>query len=195
MKNGVASAKASASVEMSSMANMQKANMQMASLASRFGAWIYEGIILFGLIWFCDYAFDALTQSKHALMLRHARMVFLFLVLGLYFVYFWHKGQTLPMKTWKIRLRNRAGQAASWGQCALRYVLSWLWFLPPLLALYFVPRPSSTFAVLALLLPLAWVLLYLLLTRLLPQGQYLHDVLAGTRLERYAPDKPHRGLV
>jgi uncharacterized RDD family membrane protein YckC len=172
---------------------------QVASLPARFGAWIYEGIILFGLVWFADYAFDALTQSKHALMLRHARMVFLFVLLGVYFVYFWRQGQTLPMKTWKIRLRNnksnRAGQAATWGQCALRYVLSWLWFLPPLTLLYFVPRPSSTFAILALLLPVAWVLFYLLLTRFLPQGQYLHDVLAGTVLERYAPEKPHRGLV
>jgi uncharacterized RDD family membrane protein YckC len=132
-------------------------------------------------------------------MLRHARMVFLFVLLGVYFVYFWRQGQTLPMKTWKIRLRNnksnRAGQAATWGQCALRYVLSWLWFLPPLTLLYFVPRPSSTFAILALLLPVAWVLFYLLLSRFLPQGQYLHDVLAGTVLERYAPEKPHRGLV
>lgn len=175
--------------------HMAAADFVPAPLAARFGAWIYEGIILFGLIWFADYAFDALTQSKHALMLRHARMVFLFLVLALYFVYFWRKGQTLPMKTWKIRLRDKAGQAASWGQCALRYALSWLWFLPPLALLYFVPRPSSTFAILALLLPVAWVLFYLLLSRFLPQGQYLHDVLAGTVLERYAPEKPHRGLV
>lgn len=166
-----------------------------ASLVARLGAWIYEGIILFGLIWFCDYAFDALTQSKHALMLRHARMVFLFLVLGLYFVYFWRQGQTLPMKTWKIRLRNKAGQAASWGQCVLRYVLAWLWFLPPLALLSLVPRPSSTFAVWALLLPVAWFLIYLLLSRVLPRGQFLHDVLAGTVLERYTPEKPPRGLV
>ena len=174
---------------------MGTAPIELASLAARFGTWIYEGIILFGLIWFADYAFDALTQSKHALMLRHTRMVFLFLVLGLYFVYFWRKGQTLPMKTWKIRLRTRAGQAASWGQCVLRYALSWLWFLPPLALLYFVPRPSSTFAVLVFMLPLAWILTYLLLSRVLPRGQFLHDALAGTVLERYAPEKPQRGLV
>jgi len=166
-----------------------------ASLGSRFGAWVYEGIILFGLIWFSDYAFDTLTQSRHALMLRHARMVFLFLVIGLYFVYFWRKGQTLPMKTWKIRLRNKAGQAASLAQCALRYVLAWLWFLPPLAVLALLPRPSSTFAVLAFVLPIAWIGVYLWIARVLPQGQYLHDVLAGTVLERYAPEKPHRGLV
>ncbi len=170
-------------------------NGQPASLGARLGAWVYEGIILFGLIWFADYAFDALTQSTHALMLRHARMAFLFVLLGVYFVYFGHKGQTLPMKTWKLRLRSKTGDQPSWARCIWRYVLSWLWFLPPLIALYFVARPSSTFAVLALLLPLAWVLFYLLLTRLLPQGQFLHDVLAGTRLERYALDKPHRGLV
>ena len=166
-----------------------------ASLVSRFGAWIYEGIILFGLVWFADYAFDALTQSTHALMLRHARMGFLFVLLGVYFVYFWRQGQTLPMKTWKLRLRSKGGAQASWGQCALRYALAWLWFLPPLLALAAVPRPSSTFAVLVFVLPLAWILTYLLLSRVLPRGQFLHDVLAGTVLERYAPEKPHRGLV
>ena len=158
---------------------------EAASLAARFGAWIYEGIILFGLIWFSDYAFDALTQSKHALVLRHARMVFLFLVLGLYFVYFWHKGQTLPMKTWKIRLRSnnshRAGQAASWGQCVLRYVLSWLWFLPPLAAI----APFSLSGGESAVIVLGWVAVWALLSRFHPTRQFWHDALAGTRLVHY----------
>ena len=66
---------------------------------------LYESILLFGVIFAADFAFDILTQSRHALMLRHIRELWLFLVIGLYFVFFWHRsGQTLAMKTSRIRV-------------------------------------------------------------------------------------------
>lgn len=168
-----------------------------ASLAARMGAWAYEGILLFGLLWFAVYAFDALTQSTHALMLRPLRMAYVFIIAGIYFSYFWARGQTLPMKTWKFRLRTQHGQPVSLGRAAWRYTLSWLWFLPPLLALQFLPlpRPSPSFAAAAALLPALWLLFYMALSLVLPQRQFLHDVLAQTRLERYTPAQPQRGLV
>jgi uncharacterized RDD family membrane protein YckC len=65
---------------------------------------------------------------------RHALQAFLFVVFGMYFTWFWAKGQTLAMKTWNIRVVDRAGRPLTQRRALLRYALSWLWFLPPLAA-------------------------------------------------------------
>lgn len=101
--------------------------LQSATLWRRFMSMAYEAVLLFGVVFVAAYLFDTLTQSKHALKLRHARQAWLFLVLGVYFVWFWaHGGQTLAMKTWRIRLEeDSARKPVSWGKAVLRYVLSW----------------------------------------------------------------------
>ncbi|MCL4185696.1 MAG: RDD family protein, partial [Burkholderiaceae bacterium] len=75
----------------------------------------YESIILFGVIWFADYAFSALTQFRgHPGALRTAFQLFTLGVLGLYFVYFWSNGRrSLPMKTLALQLQARDGGAVS----------------------------------------------------------------------------------
>ena len=91
----------------------------------RFACMMYEAVLLFGVVFLAGYLFDTLTQSKHALMLRHARQVWLFVVIGIYFVLCWRKnGQTLPMKTWNIRVMDRDGQPPSVSRLILRYVLA-----------------------------------------------------------------------
>ena len=51
------------------------------------------------------------TQQRHALVGALGLRVFLFLVLGVYFVWFWSRsGQTLAMQTWHIRLVTREGR-------------------------------------------------------------------------------------
>jgi uncharacterized RDD family membrane protein YckC len=60
---------------------------------------------------------------------RALLQVFLVLVAGCYFVPQWRAGQTLPMKTWRIRLVGLAGEPLPARQSLLRYalaVLSWL---------------------------------------------------------------------
>ena len=81
----------------------------------------------------------------------------LLLLLLLYFAWFWcNGGQTLAMKTWKIRLTTRTGQAVRPAVALLRYVLCWLSLI--LCGAGFL-----------------WALVD-------PDGQFLHDRLAGTRL-------------
>ena len=90
----------------------------------RFACMMYEGMLLFGVLFISDYLFDVLTQSRHALMYRHARQAWLFLVLGSYFVWFWtHGGQTLAMKTWHVRLVDISGKPVSRLRAAVRYCL------------------------------------------------------------------------
>ncbi|MCH6088536.1 RDD family protein, partial [Salmonella enterica] len=58
--------------------------------------------------------------------LRPLRQAWLFVAIGAYFVLCWRRrGQTLPMKTWNIRLVDRDGQTPSTPRLILRYVLAW----------------------------------------------------------------------
>ena len=103
-----------------------------------------------------------------------------FLVLGAYFSWFWsHGGQTVAMTTWHIRLLMKDGQPVPAARAALRYVLSWLWFLPALAWAYLTGARSGGAVALAVTIG---VLGYAMLSRLNPQRQYWHDLLCGTRL-------------
>ena len=147
-------------------------------LARRMACWLYEGMLMFGVVFIAGYLFSALTQQRHALEGRHALQAFLFVVFGIYFTWFWHKGQTLAQKTWLIRVVDSRGAPISQLRALVRYVLSWLWLLPPLAVSWLLGASGGESAVLVL----GWVLVYALLSRLHRQRQFLHDALAGTRL-------------
>ena len=92
---------------------------------------VYEAMLLFGVLFIAGYLFDTLTQSRHALTLRHARQAWLFVVLGVYFCFFWQRsGQTLAMKTWHIRLICPGRASVPLKNAVLRYLLAWMWFFP-----------------------------------------------------------------
>ena len=142
---------------------------------------IYEGVLLFGVVFIADYAFDTLTQSRHALMLRHSRQIWLFLVIGLYFMACWRRtGQTLPMKAWDIRLVDKTGAKPSIATLLFRYALMWV-------------IPTAVTAIIwAVTHLIGWPTLLMLsvaapFANLIPtwftQGQqFLHDRLVGTAL-------------
>jgi uncharacterized RDD family membrane protein YckC len=144
------------------------------SLRRRMACWLYEGTLLFGLVMLAGLVLRILTNNRHALQ------GLLFVVLGWYFVYFWSKGQTLPMKTWRIRIVTGQGQPLRWPRALLRYVLSWVWLLPPLALAALAPFKLPASAAAALLL--GWVAVWALLSRLQRQRQFWHDIWAGTRL-------------
>ncbi len=144
----------------------------------RMACWLYEGMLLFGVVFIAGYLFSTLSQTRHALENRHVQQAFLFIVLGIYFTWFWSKGQTLAMKTWHIRLVDTRGRPLTQARALRRYVLSWLWFLPPLAAIapFNLSGPESAVIV------LGWVAIWAVLSRFHPQRQFWHDALAGTRL-------------
>lgn len=157
------------------------------SLGRRMACWLYEGLLLFGVVFVAGYLFSTLSQSRHALDHRNALQAFVFVVLGIYFVWLWAHGQTLAMKTWHIRVSDRAGQSISQKQAALRYLLSWVWFWPPL-ALSWAAQLSS--AETLVIVP-GWVAIWAVLSRFHPQGQFWHDAWAGTRLIDTRPATTH----
>ena len=153
------------------------------SLRRRMACWIYEGLLLFGVLFLSGYLFSTLTQTRHALDNRHGMQAFLFLVLGVYFTWFGNKGQTLAMKTWRIRLVDAQGRPLTQQRALLRYLLSWIWFLPPLAFLSPFALTGAEVAVVTL----GWVCVWALCSRFHPQRQFWHDEWAGTRLVSSEP--------
>ncbi|MDD2845666.1 MAG: RDD family protein [Rhodoferax sp.] len=156
------------------------------SLLRRMACWLYEGMLLFGVVFIAGYLFGTLSQTKNAMDNRHALQAFLFVVFGIYFVWLWSKGQTLAMKTWHIRVLDRSGQPLSQSRALLRYLCSWLWFLPPLLASWFFELKGGE----AFVIFLGWVAIWAILSRFHPRRQFWHDALAGTQLVDTSPAKP-----
>lgn len=151
----------------------------------RFACMMYEAVLLFGVVFLAGYLLDTLTQSRNALELRAARQAWLFVAIGAYFVLCWRRrGQTLPMKTWNIRLVDRHGNTPSTGLLILRYILAWPLVLAgavvvwgaalatgwPSVDMFIVAAPFAIFI-------WSWFD---------PDGQFLHDRILGTRL-RNAP--------
>jgi len=153
------------------------------ALLPRMGSWVYEGLLLFGVVFIAGYLFGTLTQTRHAMNNRLGLQAFLFGVLGIYFVWFWRRGQTLAMKTWRIRVVDAHGGALTQQRAMLRYLLIWIWCVPPLLAAYAasltVAGTSATFVV--------WVAAWAALSHFHPLKQFWHDEWAGTRLVDYRP--------
>lgn len=145
--------------------------------------WTYEGMLMFGVVFLAGYLFSTLSQTRNAMDNRNALQAFLFVIFGIYFVFFWAKGQSLAMKTWNIRVVDNEGHRITQKRALLRYVYSWLWFLPPLMVGWLFDLPSSIGAVLAIF----WVVIWAVLARFHPQRQFWHDALAGTRLVSWKP--------
>lgn len=139
---------------------------------------------MFGVVFIAGYLFGTLSQTRNALDNRHALQAFLFIVFGIYFTWFWAKGQTLAQKTWHIRVVDCAGRSITQARALLRYVLSWVWFLPPLAA-----YSLGVSAIEVLVLTFGWVAIWAILSRFHPQRQFWHDALAGTRLVHFEPLK------
>lgn len=151
-----------------------------ASLRRRMAAFVYEGVLLFGVVVMAGYLYSTLTQQRHALQGRLGLQWFLFLVLGIYFVWFWtHGGQTVAMKAWRIRLQRSDQQPLTQWQALCRYVLSWMWFMPALSLAYGLHDVHG--ASISVLI-VGGVVIYAVLSQLLPGRQFLHDYLCKTQL-------------
>lgn len=161
--------------------------MTTPSLKRRMACWLYEGMLLFGvmvssgLVYFvAAYWVTGLAPGDMNVhpQLKSGLQASSFLVLGLYFIWMWRRGQTLAMKTWRIQIVDAAGQKISRKTAFKRYMASWLWFIPPLAissALGLTPV-ALTFLI------LGWITIWAVLSRFHPKGQFWHDAFAGTRL-------------
>ncbi|HWZ47668.1 MAG TPA: RDD family protein [Herbaspirillum sp.] len=150
-----------------------------APLKRRLFSMLYEAMLLFGVLFISAWIFSTLLQQRSAIYLRHGLELWLFVVLTCYFVWFWcHGGQTLAMKTWRLRLVTRDGGPIRPWRALARFLLAWLWFMPGLVIAWLVHAQAWLLVV----IPALNFLLWMLMIYIDPQRQFLHDRLAGTRI-------------
>jgi uncharacterized RDD family membrane protein YckC len=150
------------------------------SLVRRLAAFAYEGVLLFGVVMSAGYLYSTLTQQRDAVQGQTGLQCFLFVVMAIYFVWFWsHGGQTVAMKAWHLRVVTRDGRALGQARALLRYLASWIWFLPALAVAWLTGLHDPT---LVFVLVAVGIVAYALLALVHPQRQFWHDALCGTRL-------------
>ncbi len=169
------------------MTDVPTPELPAAPLKNRLFCMVYEGMLLFGVLFISGWLFSTLLQQRHALVLRDAQQVWQFLVLGAYFCWFWtHGGQTLAMKTWRVRVVGRDGRPLGWRRAIARYLLAWLWFLPGFAAAWLLGAQGW----MLMLVPLLNIVLWAAAVGLDADRQFLHDRIAGTRLVLAPAAKP-----
>ncbi|WP_322043019.1 RDD family protein [Paraburkholderia sp. J67] len=149
------------------------------SVRRRLAALLYESVLLFGVVFLAGLAFSLVLQQRNGYTHHRLMAVWIALIAGAYFVGFWrHGGQTLPMKTWRLRVVGPDGAPPAVSRAVLRYLAAWLWFLPPL-ALHPLLNLSVPHT---LVLAAIWFVLWAASARLSRERQFPHDRIAGTRI-------------
>ena len=158
------------------------------ALARRLAAFLYEGVLLFGVLGVTALVYGVAVHQTSGIEKRSGLMAVCFVVLGTYFIGLWTRaGQTLAMKTWHLRVLTERGQPLTPRRALARYLASYVWFLPPLALAGSLNLPDawSIFGVLA-----AWIVLYALSALLHPSRQFWHDTLCGTAIVTSRPTAP-----
>lgn len=128
------------------------------SVRRRLGAMLYESLLLFAVLTLGFMAPHMLLRGLAGVIAPPWAMWWhILLLLMLYCAWFWtHGGQTLALKTWKIRVVDVSGRPLRPAQAVFRYLLAW---------------PS----ILLFGIGIFWALLD-------PDRQFLHDRIAGSRV-------------
>jgi uncharacterized RDD family membrane protein YckC len=93
------------------------------SIKRRLASMVYESLLLFGIVFFAGLLFHLAIRTEMTAAIRHVFQLYLLVVIGVYFIWFWrHGGQTLAMKTWKLRLVDTRGAAISLRRAIARYL-------------------------------------------------------------------------
>ena len=136
-----------------------------SSLGRRLGAMLYESLVVSAILLAFFLFPQTILQGFGFHPAGRLQWLHVFLVLLAYFGWCWlHGGQTLPMKTWKLRVVDSAGGPLRPLQAVLRYMAAW-----PSLLLFGIG--------------IWWALFD-------REGQFLHDRIAGTRIVRVLDSAP-----
>lgn len=131
--------------------------LPLAGLARRLMSALYEALLLTAVILAGAFPFVLASQSLDPALARPLLQLYLLLLAAAYFIWQWLRGgQTLPMKTWRIRVVTREGAPLTLSHGIRRF----------LCALAGGALFGAGFL---------WAFVD-------PERQFLHDRLAGTRL-------------
>ena len=101
---------------------------------------LYETLLLVAVLFTSAFLFIAIARDATSPTIRLIFQIYLATVVAAYFLWYWlHGGQTLPMKTWRLRLVNVNGDPLTLKQACLRFIFAaigiavgisiiWAWF-------------------------------------------------------------------
>ena len=143
----------------------------------------YEAVLLCGIVFAVGYVLLALMQWSYPLppKARASLQAALFVVIGAYFVVSWTRsGQTLALKSWRLKVVDVDDRAPRHSRAIARYLLAWHLWLPGLTIAGIYPL-SAGWTLAALAVTFGLLVIPPLIDR---QRRLLHDLLTGTRVVR-----------
>ena len=157
---------------------MQNLNIT-ATLTRRLLAFFYDVLLLLGVLFAVSAC--AVAINKGEAVTHPAYYLSLILTAFVFFGWFWtHGGQTLGMRTWKIKIISDNGDRISWKQSAIRFVTALVVIIPAMMGLTWwfsdtKPRLTAVLVMLPAMLGLLWLLFD-------QERLAWHDKLSKTRL-------------
>jgi uncharacterized RDD family membrane protein YckC len=125
-------------------------------IGRRLASMLYEALLLVAVLFIAAFLFIAIARDATSPGIRPIFQLYLVGVVAAYFLWYWlHGGQTLPMKTWRLRLVSVNDDPIRFKQACLRFIL-------------------ATIGI-AMGLSIIWALFD-------RDRQFLHDRLAGTKI-------------
>lgn len=101
-------------------------DLRYAGLFRRLFAIFYDSFLLIAILFIATAIATALNHGKAIEPSDTYYPLYVFVVFGLcylYFAWFWiHGGQSLGMKTWRIRLVTSGDTEIDWKTCAIRFI-------------------------------------------------------------------------
>ena len=106
---------------------MNAERARAASVARRLASAVYDALLVVALMFIATFPFLAFFGDATHGFRRTLLQAWIVFVVGAYFVWFWTRGgQTLPMKTWHIRLTRTDGTPVNLARAIHRYVIALL---------------------------------------------------------------------
>jgi len=134
--------------------------MMAASLGRRIGAMIYDGLLVFALMFLATLPFIAARRGEPVAAGDPAYQITMILVAYVFFAGFWSRaGHTLGMQSWGLQLETMNGDKPGFAKASLRFLTAVVSWLPAGLGYWWALWDRDS---------LAW-----------------HDRLSGTRLRYY----------
>lgn len=99
---------------------------QTPGIGRRLASMLYESLVIFAVLLIAFWLPQTLLSAAGIAIGAKMLWLHVFILLMTYFVWFWlNGGQTLPMKTWKLKIVGTDGQKLRPLQALLRYLAAW----------------------------------------------------------------------
>ena len=163
------------------------------SIGRRLISIVYESLLALAVLFLPFLVFELVVQGAHTPLTEHLRQCLAFLVMGAYFIHQWSReGQTLAMKTWRLKVLLPGHAHVPLRVAAYRYLLAWMWLLPGILLSYLLDLQHWQALSAIGIGMLAWASTALFTGN----RQFLHDRLLGTQIVQLpAPAKKSKKVA